>query len=115
MKKEEYMAKPYTRLIKKVTDESGTYYFGKILELEGVMSDGETIDELNSNLDEAIELYIEVKLSHNEPIPLPEEEEDYSGKFNLRIPKSLHYSLALRAKEQGVSLNQYILYKLASV
>lgn len=38
---------------------------------------------------------------------------DYSGRLNIRIPKSLHRSLSLAAKADGVSLNQYILYKLA--
>ena len=38
---------------------------------------------------------------------------DYSGKLNIRIPKSLHRKLSLAAKSDGVSLNQYIIYKLA--
>ena len=38
---------------------------------------------------------------------------DYSGKLNIRIPRSLHRDLAQQAKADGVSLNQYILYKLA--
>lgn len=38
---------------------------------------------------------------------------DYSGKLNIRIPKSLHQRLSQEAKNDGVSLNQYILYKLA--
>ncbi|MEF9973652.1 MAG: toxin-antitoxin system HicB family antitoxin [Clostridia bacterium] len=37
----------------------------------------------------------------------------YSGKLSLRIPKSLHHDLALAAKREGVSLNQYALYKLS--
>jgi hypothetical protein len=37
----------------------------------------------------------------------------YSGRFNLRIPRSLHERLAYEAKQEGVSLNQYALYKLA--
>ena len=110
----EYMELPYTRVIKKVNDETDTYYFGTILELDGCMSDGETLDELYANLNEAMEGYIQVKLENGFPIPLPESSDSYSGKFNLRIPKSLHQSLAIRAKEQGVSLNQYILYKLAN-
>lgn len=32
---------------------------------------------------------------------------EYSGQFKLRIPKSLHRTLALHAKEEGVSMNQY--------
>jgi predicted HicB family RNase H-like nuclease len=37
----------------------------------------------------------------------------YSGNISLRIPKDLHRELVGVAKEQGVSLNQYCLYKLA--
>lgn len=40
-------------------------------------------------------------------------QKEYSGKLMIRIPKSLHKELALAAKENGVSLNQYALYKLA--
>lgn len=36
-----------------------------------------------------------------------------SGQILLRIPKSLHLDLAKAAKREGVSLNQYCLYKLA--
>ena len=36
-----------------------------------------------------------------------------SGKISLRVPKELHYDLLESAKENGVSLNQFIVYKLA--
>lgn len=39
--------------------------------------------------------------------------EDYSGRLVLRIPRSLHKSLKEAAVQEGVSLNQYMLYKLA--
>ncbi len=39
--------------------------------------------------------------------------EDYSGKLVLRIPRSLHKALKEEAAVEGVSLNQYMLYKLA--
>ena len=38
---------------------------------------------------------------------------EYSGRILLRIPKELHKQLVEAAKENGVSLNQYALYKLA--
>ena len=38
---------------------------------------------------------------------------DYSGKLNIQIPKRLHFELSEEAKSNGVSLNQYIIYKLA--
>ena len=37
----------------------------------------------------------------------------YSGQFKLRIPKSLHRSLAEHAKEEGISMNQYCVYLLS--
>ena len=39
--------------------------------------------------------------------------EGYSGRLVLRIPKSLHRTLKKEAEAEGVSLNQYMLYKLA--
>ena len=39
--------------------------------------------------------------------------EEYSGKLVLRIPRSLHKELKEAAEIEGVSLNQYMLYKLA--
>ncbi len=39
--------------------------------------------------------------------------EEYSGRLVLRIPRSLHKSLKEAAKLEGVSLNQYMLYKLS--
>jgi hypothetical protein len=46
-------------------------------------------------------------------ILLPESDNNYSGQFKLRIPKSLHRSLAERSKAEGISMNQYCLYLLA--
>ena len=36
-----------------------------------------------------------------------------SGKLIVRIPKTLHKDLKTTAKAEGVSLNQYIAYKLS--
>ena len=42
-----------------------------------------------------------------------DELEGYSGRIVLRIPRSLHKQLKEAAAAEGVSLNQYALYKLA--
>lgn len=39
--------------------------------------------------------------------------EEYSGKLVLRIPRSLHRTLKEEARREGVSLNQYMLYRLS--
>lgn len=37
----------------------------------------------------------------------------YSGRIALRIPRSLHKALKEAAAAEGVSLNQYMIYKLS--
>ncbi|MCM1330889.1 MAG: type II toxin-antitoxin system HicB family antitoxin [Ruminococcus sp.] len=53
--------------------------------------------------------------SDEESVTLEEykSQKEYSGNLTVRIPKELHKALAQSAKENGVSLNQYALYKLA--
>jgi hypothetical protein len=45
--------------------------------------------------------------------PVRPQEREYSGKFNVRVPKSLHAALASEAESEGVSLNQLVVAKLA--
>ena len=71
MNARDYMKLPYTRLVEKIDDESGHYFWGRILELDGCQSTGDTLEELYESLDEAMEGYIEVKLHNNMIIPLP--------------------------------------------
>ena len=101
----DYLQLPYTRLVQEMNDESGHYFYGSILELDGCQSTGATLSELYENLNEAMEGYIEVKIAKNLPIPLPESVEGYSGKFVVRMPKTLHRKLSIEAKREGVSLN----------
>lgn len=113
MEVKDYMALPYTRLVQELNDESGHYFYGRILELDGCQSTGNTLEELYESMNEAMEGYLEVMLEEKLLIPLPETAEKYSGKFVVRVPKSLHQRLAIEAKKEGVSLNQLALYKLA--
>ena len=112
MQVNDYIKLPYTRIIQEINDESGHYFYGRIMELDGCQSTGDTLDELYKNLNEALEGYIETKLENNLEIPRPANQEAYSGKFVVRIPKSLHMRLELEAEREGVSLDQYALYKL---
>ena len=109
-----YMSQPYTRIVNPVNDESGSYFVGKILEFDGCMTTGETIAETYELLEEAMRSWLEVKLEYGDAIPEALSGDDYSGRYPLRIPPALHRKLALEAKVQGVSLNQYAIYKLSS-
>lgn len=52
--------------------------------------------------------------AHGEAIPAPLAEKSYSGEFRVRIPPQLHRTLAMRAAEEGVSLNRLASAKLAA-
>ena len=114
MKKvEEYVNLPYTYIVQPITDESGNYFYSRVLELDGCQSTGETFEEAYKNIKQAMIGWIETKLENGFEVPMPLKYDNFSGKFMIRIPKSLHYKLTLEAKKEGLSLNQYALYKLS--
>ena len=113
MKVKDYMKLPYTRLVQEMNDESGHYFYGRILELDGCQTTADTLTELYNDLNDIMESYLEIKIENDLPIPIPETVDKYSGKFLVRLPKSLHQRLVIEANKEGVSLNQLALYKLA--
>jgi antitoxin HicB len=91
-------------------------YFIQIKDLPGCMSQGETIEEALENIEEARQLWMESMYEDGNEIPLPgSAEKQYSGKFNVRIPKSLHRKLDEMAEQEGVSLNHYLVSTLSRV
>ena len=109
----DYLNLPYNYIIQPISDKRGFYYYAKVLEFDGCQSTGESFEEAYNNVKEAMEGWIETKLENGFEIPMPVGYESFSGKFVIRIPKSLHYKLAIEADQEGVSLNQYALYKLS--
>jgi antitoxin HicB len=77
------------------------------------MSEGDTAEEAVAMIQEAMELWLEVALEEGIPIPEPRPDDGYSGKFVVRVPRSLHRDLVKTAEQEGVSLNQYINVALA--
>lgn len=51
--------------------------------------------------------------ANGDPVPEPITERRFSGKFNVRVPESLHRELALSAAQEGVSLNRLVSDRLA--
>src|SRR5450759_4073505 len=64
-------------------------------------------------LEVAIELALETYAEAGERPPAPNLIGAYSGQFRLRLPKSLHRGLVLRAEAEGVSLNALVMAILA--
>ena len=87
MKLEEYISLPYTKLIQRINDESGHYYCGRILELDGCQNTADTHKELINSLNENMEGYIEVRFEKELDIPITHYTDSYSRKFLVRLPK----------------------------
>jgi len=107
---EYYMELPYTIEMHQNPEDG---WFVRVKELRGCMSHGDTVEEAATMIREAMELWLEVSLDRGLPIPEPRPKDDYSGKFVVRVPRSLHRDLVQAAEEEGVSLNQYINVALA--
>jgi len=96
-----------------LSEQDGGWYFARIPDLPGCMSEGKTPGEAVKNVEEARALWLEDAVESGVEIPLPSEQRKYSGKFVVRLPESLHGRLAQAAERDGVSLNQYVLALLA--
>jgi antitoxin HicB len=107
-----FLALPYK--IELIPVEEGGYVI-TIPDLPGCISQGETVDEAIEMIQDAKVVWLETALENGifipEPVPNGEE---FSGKFNLRVPRSLHRDLVKRAKQEEVSLNQLAVYLLTN-
>lgn len=107
---QQYLALEYPFNV--VADPDGGYVI-LFSDLPGCMTQVESLDEVGPMADEIRQLWIETEFGRGNDIPLPSSPDEYSGKFVLRIPRSLHRALAESAKREGVSLNQYATMRLA--
>ena len=106
---EDYLSLRYPVVL--VPEEEGGYT-AMIPDLPGCLSVGETPEEALAMIEDARRLWIETAYEHGEEIPLPSTERVYSGKFLVRMPRSLHQRLVEDAEREGVSLNQYVVARL---
>ncbi len=104
-----YMKMPYAKEL--VPDEDGAY-FARIVELPGCMTQGDDLPDALRMLDEAMSLWLWGAIEDHIPIPEPVDRE-FSGRFVVRVPATLHRDLVRRAEHEGVSLNMLAVAALA--
>ncbi|MCK4390544.1 MAG: type II toxin-antitoxin system HicB family antitoxin [Desulfobacterales bacterium] len=103
-----YIKLNYPITIETYTEDGKVHYSLEVPDLPGCGADGKTLHEAMKKLQDAKSLWIEVSLKRNLPIPEPISEDDFSGKFLLRIPTKLHMALSKQSKINDLSLNQYV-------
>ena len=107
----DYMNMSYRMEI--VEDKAEGGYVVSYPELPGCITCGETIESAVANARDAKKAWLESALEDGVEIQEPDSLENYSGQFKIRMPKSLHRSLAEHSKKEGISMNQYCVYLLS--
>lgn len=107
----DYLKLQYAFMMVEDQEEGGyTIYYP---DLPGCITCGETADSAIKNAEDAKKEWMIAALEQGIEIPEPNSIDKYSGQFKLRIPKSLHRSLAEHSKKEGISMNQYCTYLLS--
>ena len=111
---EDYLDLPYHIVIRRDEDEEGDVgWVAQVQELPGCISQGDTPGEAVESVRDAMVGWIAVALEDGRQIPEPVAEPQYSGRFVVRLPQSLHAELSREAEREGVSLNQFVTAALA--
>lgn len=82
------------------------YYVVYVNELQGVATDGKTVEEAFKNIKEAIYCAVEGMLDAGVKIPVPINENKYKGKISYRTSAKRHYNIARIAQRKHVSLSK---------
>lgn len=104
---EVYMNTDYPLRIYLDNDNNTYNWVAEYPDLPGCIGVGDTKEEALSEAEANKSVWLESAEENSEKIPSPSisYSMEYSGKFNLRLPKSLHRDLAIQAEAEGVSLN----------
>lgn len=103
---ESYLDLDYTVELKRNSDST---WFAKIAELPGCITEGDTADQALKMIRDAQRAWLKSALADRTPIPEPHpQKENLSGRFLVRVPRSLHDALVAQARRENVSLNQFV-------
>jgi antitoxin HicB len=106
------LQRPYSKVLSGSPEEG---FLAEVPELPGCFTAGETEVEALDLLRDAMAGWFESALARDLPIPEPttNDRTRHTGRVLVRMPPLLHRRLAREAREQGVSLNQWIVTLLA--
>jgi predicted HicB family RNase H-like nuclease len=85
-------------------------YIGRCLELPWLSQRGPTLKEAIASVEHAVDEYL---AEREKIVPPPLTDRKFSGRFVVRTSPMLHARLAVEAAEQNVSMNQWVVSKLA--
>jgi predicted HicB family RNase H-like nuclease len=89
-------------------------YIGRVAEFPSLAAHGASMEEALREIRTAVAGALEDMEECGEKIPEPFSKRTYSGRINVRMAEHVHRQLAVEARQQGVSLNQWINTKLGA-
>jgi predicted HicB family RNase H-like nuclease len=107
-------AERYAITVRKTLIEGEELWRATVRELPDLAEYAETRDEAIELALDAVEGLRDAAQEEGRAFPEPfEDEQEYSGRVTLRMPKSLHRAVALNAIADDMSVNSYIVAVLA--
>jgi antitoxin HicB len=108
-----YLNLPYPIEVQPLPKDEGGGYYAHFSDFDigTAHGDGATLDKAIEEARISLELTLGDMLEQG--LTIPEPNSAYSGRFNVRLPKTLHRKLAQQAKAEEVSLNQFVTSLLA--
>lgn len=89
-------------------DDEAKLFHGEVIDLRDVVTfQGTSVEELEEAFRDSVDDYLEFCEEHGE-----EPDRPFSGRLMLRVSPHLHRQVYTRARQEGKSLNQWILEKL---
>ena len=83
---------------------------GKLLYISALVTyEGQSVDEIRTAFEEAVNDYLETCEQKGYQAEVP-----CKGSFNVRIGHDLHLAAMVKAKEKGVSLNEFVTESISS-
>jgi predicted HicB family RNase H-like nuclease len=83
-------------------------YVGTVLEYPSLSWLAEDEREAFDGIRRVVAEVVADLVANGEPVPVAIADRDFSGKVLLRVTPARHRTIALRAAEQGVSMNRYL-------
>jgi predicted HicB family RNase H-like nuclease len=93
--------------------EDDNLYVARCLEFPSLSTHGDSPEKALAEIRKVVAVVLHDLQASKEVVPEPLGIRQYSGKLVLRLPRQVHRDVAIRAAEEGVSLNQYLVSRLA--
>ena len=89
-------------------------HVARCLEFPSLAAHGDTIEEALREIEYVVAKSVKWMQEAGEAAPEPLGLKKFKGLLTLRIPPEKHRDLAIRCAEEGISLNRFILSRLAT-